>query len=189
MTTAWAVEWAFRIGVSTLVFWLMSYWTRKKYREEVAALKKALENSVHEAESQRSRATIWKSQAEQLSRELEGERLRSNQNRAYGNWDSAANYQAFAEQLRRAQEAMNRQNEANERFKRFQEAARRQSKPAAATWATVLGIPATSTPDQIKARYRELAQKYHPDKPGGDEEQFKKLGHWYKIALKERAGA
>lgn len=33
-------------------------------------------------------------------------------------------------------------------------------------WYEVLGLPRTATPDQIAARYRVLAKRYHPDKAG-----------------------
>ena len=34
-------------------------------------------------------------------------------------------------------------------------------------------------PLQLKKRYHALARKYHPDSPGGNEEEFKKLGSFY----------
>ncbi len=33
----------------------------------------------------------------------------------------------------------------------------------------LLGLPMVATPDEIKARYRELARRHHPDVNGGDE--------------------
>lgn len=39
----------------------------------------------------------------------------------------------------------------------------------------ILGIATDATYDEAKAAYRSLAQKYHPDKPGGDAEKFRQL--------------
>jgi hypothetical protein len=41
----------------------------------------------------------------------------------------------------------------------------------------VLGVPPGASDREIKINYRDLAQKYHPDKPGtGDEAKFKEIG-------------
>lgn len=40
----------------------------------------------------------------------------------------------------------------------------------------VLGLPQTSSEDQIKKQYRILAHKHHPDK-GGTKEQFNSIVH------------
>ena len=44
-----------------------------------------------------------------------------------------------------------------------------------------LGVERTATPDQIKAAYRKLARKYHPDvsKESGAEERFKEVSEAY----------
>lgn len=39
----------------------------------------------------------------------------------------------------------------------------------------VLGLPSTASPDEIKHAYRELANKYHPDKVSHLGEEFKRL--------------
>jgi len=39
----------------------------------------------------------------------------------------------------------------------------------------VLGLPNTASPDEIKHAYRELANKYHPDKVSHLGEEFKQL--------------
>ena len=44
----------------------------------------------------------------------------------------------------------------------------------------ILGVPKTSSEDEIKKAYRKLAMKHHPDK-GGDPEQFKKIQGAYDI--------
>jgi len=51
---------------------------------------------------------------------------------------------------------------------------------------TVLGVPNTSTEDEIKQAYRKLARKYHPDvsKEPEAETRFKEVGEAYKV-LKE----
>ena len=47
----------------------------------------------------------------------------------------------------------------------------------------VLGLDPNKkyTPEEMKARYRELAKKYHPDKEGGDAEKFREIDHAYKM--------
>lgn len=39
------------------------------------------------------------------------------------------------------------------------------------------------TEEELKKQYKKLALKYHPDKNGGDSEQFQKLGEAYKVLL------
>ena len=48
----------------------------------------------------------------------------------------------------------------------------------------VLGVPKTSTDDEIKKAFRKLAMKYHPDRNPGDkeaEEKFKELNEAYEV--------
>lgn len=45
----------------------------------------------------------------------------------------------------------------------------------------ILGVPPNADPQTIKKAYYKLAQKYHPDKPTGDAELFKKIGRAYEI--------
>lgn len=35
-----------------------------------------------------------------------------------------------------------------------------------------LGLAPTAAPDEVKARWRELASKHHPDRAGGDNDEF-----------------
>jgi molecular chaperone DnaJ len=47
---------------------------------------------------------------------------------------------------------------------------------------SILGIPRTATPEEIKKAYRKLVIKYHPDKTGGDTEaeaKFKQVAEAY----------
>lgn len=46
---------------------------------------------------------------------------------------------------------------------------------------TFLNVNDESTLEEIKASYRKLARKLHPDRPGGNEEQFKKLTEAYTL--------
>jgi DnaJ-class molecular chaperone len=43
----------------------------------------------------------------------------------------------------------------------------------------ILGLEKTATPEEIKKSYRKLSLKYHPDKPTGDAEEFKKINEAY----------
>jgi len=48
----------------------------------------------------------------------------------------------------------------------------------------IMGVPETATEDEIRAAYRQLAKKYHPDAHPGDraaEEQFKDVGEAYEV--------
>lgn len=45
----------------------------------------------------------------------------------------------------------------------------------------ILGVPKTATQDEIKKAYRKKAHKHHPDKKGGDEEEFKKVSAAYEV--------
>jgi curved DNA-binding protein len=46
---------------------------------------------------------------------------------------------------------------------------------------SVLDIPKTASPDEIKKAYRKLAIKHHPDRSGGDDAQFKKIQEAYDV--------
>src|SRR3989442_4668855 len=50
---------------------------------------------------------------------------------------------------------------------------------------TVLGLPPTATPQQIKRRYRALAKRYHPDR-GGDQQQMKRIIAAYEYLTREQ---
>ena len=56
----------------------------------------------------------------------------------------------------------------------------------------VLGIPQTATDDEIKAAYRRLAKKYHPDLNGGSAEadaRMKEVNEAYNILIKHKGSA
>lgn len=44
-----------------------------------------------------------------------------------------------------------------------------------------LGVPVDATGGEIKAAYRRRAQETHPDREGGNEEEFKKVGKAYEV--------
>jgi curved DNA-binding protein CbpA len=44
-----------------------------------------------------------------------------------------------------------------------------------------LGVLSTASQEEIKHNYRIYAQKYHPDKEGGDEERFKQIKLAYEV--------
>ena len=45
----------------------------------------------------------------------------------------------------------------------------------------ILGVEKTASEDDIKKAFRKLAQKYHPDKKGGDEKKFKEVSEAYAV--------
>lgn len=45
----------------------------------------------------------------------------------------------------------------------------------------ILGIGKSASDEEIKRAYRRLAQKHHPDKPGGDEKKFKEINEAYQV--------
>lgn len=45
----------------------------------------------------------------------------------------------------------------------------------------LLGIEKGASQDEIKKAFRKLAQKYHPDKPEGDEKKFKEINEAYTV--------
>ncbi len=45
----------------------------------------------------------------------------------------------------------------------------------------LLGVEKNASQDEIKKAFRKLAQKLHPDKPGGDEKKFKEINEAYSI--------
>lgn len=51
---------------------------------------------------------------------------------------------------------------------------------------SVLGVDRSANSTDIKKAFRKLAHKYHPDKKGGDEAQFKKINNAYSILSDEK---
>ncbi len=46
---------------------------------------------------------------------------------------------------------------------------------------SILGVTKSATESDIKTAFRKLAQKYHPDKKGGDEAKFKEVSEAYSV--------
>ena len=44
-----------------------------------------------------------------------------------------------------------------------------------------LGVPRSATHDEIRSAYKRLSLRHHPDRPGGDEEKFKKVQRAHEI--------
>lgn len=57
--------------------------------------------------------------------------------------------------------------------------------PAGSEWWEVLKVPKTCTREEVKAAYRALASKYHPDKPGGSHERMAEINAAQEKALQE----
>lgn len=49
-----------------------------------------------------------------------------------------------------------------------------------------LGVDRTATSAEIKARYRELAKKHHPDKAGGSSDELVRINEAYEILSDEK---
>ncbi|GIV34686.1 MAG: hypothetical protein KatS3mg031_2221 [Chitinophagales bacterium] len=50
----------------------------------------------------------------------------------------------------------------------------------------ILGLPSTATQEEIKATYRKLVRKYHPDRNRGYAEKFKLIQEAYEVLCDER---
>lgn len=50
-----------------------------------------------------------------------------------------------------------------------------------ADYYEILGVGKGASDEEIKRAYRRLAQKLHPDKPGGDEKKFKEINEAYQV--------
>lgn len=51
------------------------------------------------------------------------------------------------------------------------------------SWWEILGVAATANPVEIKRAYTNLAQRWHPDKPGGDAARFQQIKNAYEQAI------
>ena len=45
----------------------------------------------------------------------------------------------------------------------------------------ILGLPKMVTAEEVKHRYRELAKRYHPDRPGGEAERMERIQRAYEL--------
>ncbi len=50
----------------------------------------------------------------------------------------------------------------------------------------ILGINKTASKDEVKKAFHKLAHKYHPDKSGGDDKQFKEINEAYQILSNDK---
>ena len=44
-----------------------------------------------------------------------------------------------------------------------------------------LGLPKMVTAREVKRRYRKLAKRFHPDRPGGDAQQMERIQWAYEV--------
>ena len=51
----------------------------------------------------------------------------------------------------------------------------------------LLGVVEDASPEEIKKKFRVLAKQHHPDIAGGNDEQFRKITHAYKILSSREA--
>jgi len=51
----------------------------------------------------------------------------------------------------------------------------------------ILGVSENATTEQIKQAFHNLAFKYHPDRPGGDEKRFKEINEAYQTLSNTQA--
>ncbi len=54
---------------------------------------------------------------------------------------------------------------------------------------TVLGLPPSASLEEVKRRYRELSNVFHPDKQGGYEGAMKLLNNAYEEIARRRGGS
>ena len=54
---------------------------------------------------------------------------------------------------------------------------------------SILGIDKNSTKEDVKKSFRQLAQKHHPDKKGGDEKKFKEISEAYGVLSDDKKRA
>ncbi len=57
--------------------------------------------------------------------------------------------------------------------------------PTKRDYYEILGVSKSTSADDIKKAYRNLAMKYHPDK-GGDAEKFKEIDEAYKFLINKK---
>lgn len=50
-----------------------------------------------------------------------------------------------------------------------------------ADYYEILGVSKNASQGEIKKAFRKLAQKYHPDRPAGDEKKFKEINEAYQV--------
>lgn len=53
----------------------------------------------------------------------------------------------------------------------------------------ILGVSKDASKEEIKKAFRKLAQKYHPDKPNGDEAKFKEVNEAYSVLSNDQKRA
>ncbi|HRZ30015.1 MAG TPA: DnaJ domain-containing protein [Candidatus Paceibacterota bacterium] len=51
----------------------------------------------------------------------------------------------------------------------------------------ILGVTSNATEKEIKQAFHNLAFKYHPDRPGGDEKRFKEINEAYQTLANQKS--
>jgi len=57
---------------------------------------------------------------------------------------------------------------------------------AADDYYKILGVDRNVSKEEIKKAFHRLAHRYHPDKPGGDQEKFKKINEAYQVLVDDQ---
>jgi hypothetical protein len=131
---------------------------RRWWQDDVSGVREAAEKLHRLAEEGRRREEDRRREEEQRREEQRREEQRRQQER---------------EQERRREERRRQEDERR----------RRAATPPCGCWK-VLGLPASATLEQVKARFRELAKAHHPDR-GGDNGVFVQVQRAFEEAQEE----
>jgi DnaJ-domain-containing protein 1 len=148
-------------------------WKSKSLTEFVAALAKMIKQTTADesfAEKLRKARAAFAGTQQQAY---------YNQNPFANQFGQDPNQGAYQTRAQMDEEMRRQQAKQQQYYGPFTTSSGRSSKPE---WADTLGVPATASKDEIKARYRTLAKENHPDR-GGDSAKFAKIHEAYEKAM------